>query len=66
MLVPQNQVKGADALVFAVAHTEFSKYTAKKLQALYKKSDKHKVLIDVKGMFAKKTMEKAGFLYWSL
>ena len=53
MLVPQNQVKGADALVFAVAHTEFSKYTAKKLQALYKKSDKHKVLIDVKGMFAK-------------
>jgi hypothetical protein len=36
------------------------------LRALYKKADKNKVLIDVKGIFDRKAMEKAGFLYWSL
>lgn len=66
LLVSVKKVKSADALLFAVAHTEFTNYTAKKLQAMYKKTDKHKVLIDVKGIFARKAMEKAGFLYWSL
>ena len=66
MLVSEKLVKGADALVFAVAHTAFTKYTVKELRALYKKTDKNKVLIDVKGIFDRKAMEKAGFLYWSL
>ena len=37
----------------------------KTLEAIQKYNE-NKVLVDVKGIFDKKTMKDAGFLYWSL
>ena len=66
LLVSMDEVKDADALVFAVAHEEFAKLGIESLRVKFKKDNAAKVLIDVKGLFNKKALEGEGFLYWSL
>ncbi len=66
LLVPMEEVKDADALVFAVAHEEFTQLGLEDIWHKYKKENKKKVLVDVKGIFDKKALEDADFLYWSL
>lgn len=65
-IVSLEEVHDADALVFVVGHDEFKQYDAAMLASKYKEGNPVKVLADVKGIFEKKALEKAGFLYWSL
>ena len=60
------EVKDADALVFVVAHDVFKNFDVASLCSKYRKGTDVKVLADVKCIFDKKTLQKAGFLYWSL
>ncbi len=66
LVVGMDEVKDADALVFVVAHDEFKQLDATMLASKYKKGVDVKVLADVKCIFDKKALQKAGFLYWSL
>ena len=66
LVVGMDEVKDADALVFVVAHDVFKKFDVAALNSKYKKGTDIKVLADVKSIFDKKALQKAGFLYWSL
>ena len=66
LVVGMDEVTDADALVFVVAHDEFRQFDAAALTSKYKKGLDVKVLADVKSIFDKKELQKAGFLYWSL
>lgn len=59
-----DSVKEMDAVVLAVAHTEFSSLTMKDIDALFGKGKK--VLIDVKGILDRKEYESASYSYWRL
>ena len=65
-LVDIKDVKDADCVVFMVAHKAFKKLTPKKIAGFYKCDVNANVLMDIKSIFAARTMEKAGFWYWSL
>ena len=66
-LTKLEDVKGADCVIVAVAHNEFRALSFDDVKKLYKKSDdKEKVIIDVKGLYSVKELEKAGFTYWRL
>lgn len=62
-LVPIQQLKHLDALTIAVAHDVFSKMTIEMIDKMLK--DK-KVLIDIKGIYNRKTLEQKGYYYWRL
>ncbi|QVK20625.1 nucleotide sugar dehydrogenase [Mycoplasmatota bacterium] len=62
--VYQDEVRNVDALIFAVAHTEFRNLDINMLKSLYN-GDKYP-FIDVKGMFDKQHFMADGFLYWRL
>lgn len=59
-----DSVKEMDAVVLAVAHTEFSSMTMKDIDALFGKGKK--VLIDVKGILDRKEYKSASYSYWRL
>lgn len=64
--VKMDDVVDADCLVFAVAHDEFKKLNLQQIDKLFCKGLKEdKVLIDIKGMYNKKTMEE-NYLVWRL
>lgn len=54
-----------DAIIIAVAHSEYRNIDIKSLDAMYAPGVK-KVLIDVKGILDKKEYQNAGYLYWRL
>ncbi|XMB66887.1 nucleotide sugar dehydrogenase [Mycoplasmatota bacterium zrk1] len=62
--VSQDEVRNVDALIFAVAHTEFRNLDINMLKSLYN-GDKYP-FIDVKGIFDKQHFMTDGFLYWRL
>ena len=66
LVVGMDEVKDADALVFVVAHDRFRQFDAASLASKFKKEVSVKVLADVKSIFDKRELQKAGFLYWSL
>lgn len=66
VLADMEKAQNADCLVFLVAHDEFKNYDVEKLNSLYNKQHKNKVIVDVKGIFSRTELEKAGFRYWSL
>ena len=55
-----------DVLVFAVQHRQFNQLTPENLTGFYRKTNRPKVLVDVKGMYDRHALEALGFLYWSL
>lgn len=56
-----------DAVIFAVAHTEFASITMEKIDSMFKKGDNYsKVLVDIKGLLNRKEYESAGYSYWRL
>jgi len=57
-------IKNADAVVLAVAHDEFSKFTMQEMDKFF--GDGKKVLIDIKGLLNREEYENAGYLYWRL
>ena len=57
-------IQNMDAVVLAVAHTEFKNLAMSDIDSLY--GDGKKVLIDVKGLLNRKEYEDAGYSYWRL
>ena len=57
-------IKDMDAVIVAVAHTQFKEYDMEKLAALYGAGKK--VLLDIKGLLDRKAFEDAGWMYWRL
>ena len=59
-----SKIKDMDAVVLAVAHDAFAKFTMADMDKFYGKGQK--VLVDVKGLFDRNAYEKAGYNYWRL
>jgi len=59
-----NSIAGCDAVIIAVAHTQFGKFTMEQIHAMY--APGRKVLIDVKGLLDREAYEAAGYIYWRL
>ena len=57
-------IKDMDAVVLAVAHTEFKSLTMADMNDLF--GEGQKVLLDIKGLLNRKEYEEAGYLYWRL
>ena len=62
--VDMSEMKNMDAVVLAVAHTEFKALTMADMDAMY--GEGKKVLVDVKGLLNRKEYEAAGYSYWRL
>lgn len=66
-LIPYTGQYGADCVIFAVAHTIFRELTLKELESMFISGEgQEKILIDVKSMFNKEEIVKAGYRYWRL
>lgn len=59
-----SDVKEMDAVILAVAHTEFKDLTMEDLDKLF--GEGKKVLLDLKGILDRKAYESAGYSYWRL
>ena len=57
-------IKGMDAVVLAVAHTEFSDMKIEEVDEFC--AEGTKVLLDIKGLLNRKEYETAGYIYWRL
>ncbi len=57
-------IKDMDAVIIAVAHTEFSSFTREQIDRFF--GSGKKVLLDLKGILNRKEYEKAGYSYWRL
>ena len=62
--VDMRSMKDMDAVVLAVAHTEFKSLTMADMDAMFGQGKK--VLVDVKGLLNRKEYEEAGYSYWRL
>ncbi len=65
-LADRSQVHDVDALVIAVAHTEFENLDKAAVDACFAPGNEKKVLIDVKGILDRKTYQEDAYLYWRL
>lgn len=59
-----SEVKNMDAVILAVAHTEFSKFTEPEIAAFF--GEGRNVLLDIKGVLNRDEYEAAGYAYWRL
>ncbi len=57
-------IKDMDAVILAVAHTEFSEFTVRQMDGFFGKGKK--VLLDLKGILDRREYEAAGYSYWRL
>lgn len=62
--VDMDAIKDMDAVVLAVAHTEFKALTRADIDAMF--GEGTKVLIDVKGLLNREEYKSAGYSYWRL
>lgn len=58
------ELESADAIIFAVSHNDFLKFSKEEIDKLYNKGKK--ILIDVKGIFNRNQYETSGYCYWRL
>ena len=66
-LADMESASGADCVVLAVAHDEFKAMGLEGVGRLFAPMDnRDKVIIDVKSVLDKKTVEAAGYRYWRL
>lgn len=63
-LVDLDAICGMDAVILAVAHTEFSALSMEDMDKLY--GTGKKVLLDIKGLQNRDEYERAGYCYWRL
>lgn len=62
-----DQIKEMDAIILAVGHDCFLKFSQTDFDEMFKKgSNESKVLLDIKGILDRKEYEIAGYNYWSL
>lgn len=60
-------IKEMDAIVVAVGHDQFLRFTQEDFNKMYKEgSNEGKVLLDIKGVLDRKAYEAAGYKYWRL
>ncbi|OQB25788.1 MAG: UDP-N-acetyl-D-glucosamine 6-dehydrogenase [Firmicutes bacterium ADurb.Bin182] len=59
-----DEVIGCDAVILAVAHTQFSEFKMEQIDAMF--GNGQKVLVDVKGLLDRAEYEAAGYIYWRL
>jgi len=68
--INKNEVKNADAVIFAVAHDEFAEFNLDNIKDLYyqdaETDNDGYVLMDVKGLFDKEEAEAENYIYWRL
>lgn len=57
-------IKDMDAVILAVAHTEFASFSVERLNRFF--GDGKKVLLDLKGLLNRREYENAGYCYWRL
>ena len=62
--VDMSTIKDMDAVVLAVAHSEFSNFKMADVDNFF--GEGKKVLIDIKGLLNRKEYENAGYSYWRL
>nr|WP_076779527.1 nucleotide sugar dehydrogenase [Lachnoclostridium phocaeense] len=62
--VEMSDIKDMDAVVLAVAHTEFASLKKEKIDSFF--GNGKKVLLDLKGLLDRKEYEQAGYRYWRL
>lgn len=62
--VDLDNIHDMDAVILAVAHTEFSSFTMEQMDKLFDRGKK--VILDLKGLLSRKEYENAGYRYWRL
>ena len=62
--VDLSEIRGMDAVILAVAHSDFSDFSVADLDQMF--GEGKKVLLDIKGLLSKKIFENAGYRYWRL
>ena len=58
------EIRGMDAVILAVAHEDFGRFTMEEIGNMY--GSEKRVLLDIKGLLDRKAYEAAGYLYWRL
>lgn len=64
-LLDIDQIKNMDAVIIAVAHSQYKAFDFKLIKKFYKQSN-IPVIIDVKGILSKDSAQKLGYYYWRL
>jgi UDP-N-acetyl-D-galactosamine dehydrogenase len=59
-----DKIQDMDAVIIAVAHSQFKALTKEKISAMF--ADGQKLLFDIKGIFDKNEYQADGFKYWRL
>ncbi|MBR5949774.1 MAG: nucleotide sugar dehydrogenase [Clostridia bacterium] len=59
-----SSIKDMDAVILAVAHTDFADFSMAKIDSFFGAGQK--VLLDIKGLLNRREYEKAGYSYWRL
>ena len=62
--VEMSAVRGMDAVILAVAHSEFSGFSRSEIDRFF--APGKKVLLDIKGLLNRNEYEQAGYAYWRL
>ena len=62
--VDLNAIRNMDAVILAVAHSEFSNFAMAEIDGFF--GDGQKVLLDLKGLLNRREYEAAGYNYWRL
>lgn len=62
--VDMSTIKDMDAVILAVAHSEFASFSMKEMDGFF--GTGKKVLLDLKGILNRKEYEAAGYSYWRL
>ena len=63
-MIEYKNIKDIDAAIFCVAHNCFKQIDLLDFKKIYK--NKNPYIFDVKGIFNRKVVEDAGFMYWRL
>ena len=63
-IMDMDNIKDMDAVILAVAHTEFSSFTVEEMNSFF--GSGKKILLDIKGILNRKEYEEVGYRYWRL
>lgn len=60
------EIRNMDAVIVAVAHSQFLELSREKIAGFFHEEHEQKVLMDLKGLFDKRDYSDGEFLYWRL
>ncbi len=64
--VDMSEIRDMDAIIIAVAHSEFGGINIEKLDGMFASGCNKKVLVDVKGVLNRKDFADTDYIYWRL